>query len=87
MFYINFYTCNYCENEAPLRGRHAVLKGGVQTLRREELVLYVLISPLIDWHVLHIPKLVLTRCGSVETKRPYATDGSVVTNCRYIRFE
>jgi len=41
-------------------GRRAVLEGDVQPLRRQELDSNVLKFPLLDGHVMHVSKLVLT---------------------------
>jgi len=49
----------------------------VQTLGRQELDSNVLKSALLQWHVLHVPKLVLTHCVGEQTKSPYATYGAV----------
>ena len=59
------------------RGRRAVLEGVVQTLRRQEPDSDILKFPLFDWHVIHVLKRALTRCGREETKRPQATHGGV----------
>jgi len=58
-------------------GNHAVLERVVQALRRQELGSDVLKFQLLDGHVLHVLKLVLTKSGREETKRPHATDGAV----------
>jgi len=42
-------------------GRRAVLEGDVQTLCRQEFYSDVLKSALVDRHVIHVSKLVLTR--------------------------
>ena len=59
------------------RGHGAVREGDVQTLGREEFDPNVLESALLQRHVLHVPKLVLTNGVGVEPKRPYTTDGAV----------
>ena len=41
-------------------GRRAILEGDLQPLRRQELDSNFLISPLLDGHILHFSKLVLT---------------------------
>jgi len=41
-------------------GRRAVLEGDVQPLGRQEFYSNVLKSPLLDRHVIHVSKLVLT---------------------------
>jgi len=40
-------------------GRRTVLEGDVQTLGRQELDPDVPKSVLLDWHIIHVPKLVL----------------------------
>jgi len=63
-------------------GHSVVRKSDVQTLGRQELDLNFLKSTLLQRHVLHVPKLVLTHCVEVEQKRPYATDGAVAQELR-----
>jgi len=41
-------------------GRRAVLERDVQTLRRQEIDSNVLKSPLLDGHIMHVSKMVLT---------------------------
>jgi len=58
-------------------GSRTVLKGDVQALRRQELDTYLQKSPLLDWQVLDVLKIVPTRCGREQTKSPHAMDGAV----------
>ena len=77
MFYTDLPLVNLVKMKHHSCGHSAVLKGDVQTFGRKELDSNVLKSALLHRHVLHVPKLVLTRCVGVEPKRPYATDGAV----------
>jgi len=61
----------------PLYGRRVAIERDVQTLRFQELTSYVLKSLLLVWHVLYVLKLVLTRCGMLQTKHGHPTDGAV----------
>jgi len=54
-------TCNFSKMKHHLRGRRAVLEGDVHSLGRQEFYSNVLKSPLLDRHVMHVLKLVLTR--------------------------
>jgi len=63
--------------EHHFRGHHAVRKGDVQTLARQERDLNVLKSALLHRFVLQVPKLVVTHGVGLESKSPYATDGAV----------
>jgi len=57
-------------------GIRAVLEWVAQSLRRQELDSDVLKSPLLGGHILHVMKIVLTRCGKLDDG-PYAMDGAV----------
>ena len=64
------------------RGHSAVRKGDVQTFGREEFDSNVLESAVLNRHVLHVPKLVLTHGVGVEPKRPYTTNCAVAQELR-----
>jgi len=65
-----------------LCGRRAVLERDVQAQRRQELDSDVLKFPLLDWHLMKVPKLLLAGCGREETKRPQAMDFAVAHKLR-----
>jgi len=74
-------TVNSCENEAPSLWSSNYPRKGFQALRRQELDTEVLKSLLLDGHVLHVMKLVLTRYGR-EDESPHSTDGAVAQKFR-----
>jgi len=76
-FYVDLPLVILAKMKHHFRGHRAVRKWYVQTLDRQEFVSKILKSALLHWHILQIPKIVLTHCFGVEPKRPYATDCAV----------
>jgi len=82
MFYIDLPLVIFAKMKHKFRRHRAVPKRDVETLGRQDLDSNVQKSALLHRHVLHVPKLVLTHCVVVETKRLYATDGAVAQEFR-----
>ena len=77
MLYIELPLVILAKMKHHFRRHSAVPKGDVQTFGRQELDSNVLKSALLDRHVLHVLKLVLTHAFVVGPKRRYASDGAV----------
>jgi len=59
--FIQSTTCNISKLKHQISGRRAVLEEYVQPIVRQELDPDVLKSPLLDGHIIHVPKHGLTR--------------------------
>jgi len=60
MFYIDLPLLILAKMKHHFRRHSAVPKGDVQTFSHQELPSNILKSALLNWHVLHVLKLVLT---------------------------
>ena len=77
--FIPFTNRNFTENEAPHSWASCCPRRGCAALRRQEFYSDVLKSALLDRHILHVSKIVMTRWEGVC---PHAADGAVAREVR-----
>jgi len=81
--FVQFTKCNFPKMKHHLRGRRAVLEGDVHHLVRQEFSSDTLKSAVLDRHIVHVLKIVLTREEDVCL---HASDGAVAHEMRGNQF-